>query len=94
MGRSTHVLGWKIAGRTDTDVLLSVSSPLLEARLVIQVRDATARHLTLIRFRRNLARVLWAVAAPIHERVIPYLLSGAAHRCVRDVPTVGAVGLE
>jgi hypothetical protein len=77
----THVLGWRIAQRTRTDVLLSVSSPLLDARLVIQVRGGITRHLTLIRFRRKLSRVLWALAAPIHERVIPYLLSGAAERC-------------
>jgi hypothetical protein len=78
---AAHVLGWRIVGRASSDVVLAVGSPLLEARLVIQVRDKMACHLTFIRFERRLTRVLWAVAAPIHERVIPYLLSDAAAGC-------------
>jgi hypothetical protein len=81
MGAPTHVLGWEIAGRTPTGVTLGVSSPLLDARLIIRARGATVLHLTLIRYRRKLTRVLWAAAAQIHERVIPYLLSTAARRC-------------
>jgi len=81
MRAPTHVLGWEIAGRTPTRVLLGVSSALLDARLIIPARGETVVHLTLIRYRRKLTRVLWAAVVQIHERVIPYLLSTAARRC-------------
>jgi hypothetical protein len=80
MRTPTHVLGWEIAGRTADGMLLGVRSPLLDARLIVKAHAGTVLHLTLIRYRRTLTSVVWAAAAPIHERVIPYLLAAAARR--------------
>jgi hypothetical protein len=74
----TKVLGWTIVSATPDAVLLGVESPLLRAQLVVRVEDVTVVHATFVTFRNRLGRSLWAVAAPIHRRVIPYLLTRAA----------------
>jgi hypothetical protein len=80
IGRPSHVLGWEIARQSTGDALLRVSSPLLDARLVVKTRTDTVVHLTLVRYRSRVTRAWWAIAAPVHECVIPYLLRSAARR--------------
>jgi hypothetical protein len=79
-----HVLGWKIVSRTPTTIVLGVESFVLSARLVVQVGDSQIVHATFVRYRRRPARILWAAAAPIHRRVVPYLLGRAARHPFRD----------
>ncbi|MCU1449767.1 MAG: hypothetical protein JWP02_1937 [Acidimicrobiales bacterium] len=74
----SHVLGWTILSTTPTAVILGVQSFVLTAHLVVRVQDSKVVHATFVRYERALARVLWAAAAPIHSRVIPYLLNHAA----------------
>jgi hypothetical protein len=72
-----HVLGWKILSATPTEIVIGVEGATLSAHQVVQVQDAKAVHATIVRYDRPAARVLWAVAAPIHVRVIPYLMARA-----------------
>jgi hypothetical protein len=76
----SHVLGWSILSTTPTAVILGVRSFVLTAHLVVRVQDSQVVHATFVRYERSLARVLWTAAAPIHRRVIPYLLNHAAAR--------------
>jgi hypothetical protein len=74
----SHVLGWKILWSTPTTIVLGVESFALSAHLVVQVEDSRVVHATFVRYERPPARVLWTFAAPIHRRVVPYLLGRAA----------------
>ena len=77
--RSTDlVAGWEIVSSTPTAVILAVGSFALSAHLVVQVEDSRIIHSTFVRYDRWPARFMWTVAAPIHRRVIPYLLEHAA----------------
>jgi hypothetical protein len=74
---SDHILGWRIVDRTSSAIVIGVEGPLLSARQVIQVDDDRLTHTTIVHHNRPAARVLWAVAAPLHLRAIPYLLHRA-----------------
>jgi hypothetical protein len=74
----SHVLGWTVVSTTPSAIVLGVDSFVLTAQLVVRVHDGLVVHATLVRYDRRVARVVWAVAAPIHRRVIPYLLGHAA----------------
>lgn len=45
---------------------------MLSAHLVVQVQDCKVVHATFVRYERRPARIVWAAAAPIHRRIIPY----------------------
>jgi hypothetical protein len=80
----SHVLGWMIVSTTPTTIVLGVESFVLSARLVVQVRDSQILHATLVRYTRRPARILWTAAAPIHRRLVPYLLGRAATHPFRN----------
>jgi hypothetical protein len=72
-----HVLGWKILSATPAEVVIAVEGATLSANQVVQVQDGKVVHVTIVRYDRPAARLLWGVAAPIHSRVIPYLMDHA-----------------
>jgi hypothetical protein len=77
-----HVLGWKILSAKPEAIVLGVESFMLTAHLVVHVKDTRVVHATFVRFERWPSRIVWAVSAPIHRRVIPYLLGRAAVRSI------------
>jgi hypothetical protein len=72
-----HVLGWKILSVTRAEIVIGVKGATLSAHQVVQVNDGEVIHATIVSYDRPAARVLWAVAAPIHVRTIPYLMEHA-----------------
>jgi hypothetical protein len=58
-------------------VVLGTGSFLLSARVVVLCTDSEVVHVTLVRYEHALGRVAWALAAPIHRRIAPYLLRRA-----------------
>jgi hypothetical protein len=72
-----HVLGWKVVRDAPIETVIGVEGATLSAHQVVQVQETRVVHVTLVRYDRPLARLLWAVAAPIHVRVIPYLMDHA-----------------
>jgi hypothetical protein len=72
------VLGWRILSSTRPAIVLATDSPLLTARLVVQVEGALVVHTTLVRAAGRLGHVVWAAATPIHQLAIPFLLNHAA----------------
>jgi hypothetical protein len=75
----SSVLGWRILSSTPPAIVLATDSPLLTARLVVQVEGALVVHTTLVRADGRLGRVVWAAATPVHQLAIPFLLNHAAH---------------
>jgi hypothetical protein len=72
-----HVLGWKILSVTSTEIAIGVEGATLSAHQVVQVKDGRVLHATNVRYDRPAAPVIWALAAPIHVRMIPYLMEQA-----------------
>ena len=73
-----HILGWRIMSNTPSVVVFGVESFTLTARLVVEVDASSVVHATFVRYDRRLGRVAWRVAAPIHRRIIPFLLQRAS----------------
>ncbi|HEX5406123.1 MAG TPA: DUF2867 domain-containing protein [Pseudonocardiaceae bacterium] len=69
-----YVQGWRIVGSTPDTVVFEAGSSLMVAHNVLRMRDSRVVLATFVSYRRWPARVLWAVAAPIHHVTIPYLL--------------------
>lgn len=75
---AAHIAGWDIASTSPGAVVMAADSFLLRANLIVRVDDDDVVHATFVQFERRPARVVWAVAAPIHQVIIPYLLRRAA----------------
>jgi Protein of unknown function (DUF2867) len=75
-----HVLGWRVVTREPDLIRLEAPAPLLRGTLVIQRVDPTCTRLTtsLFYIRPGAARIVWALAGPVHRRIAPYLLTHAA----------------
>jgi len=73
-----HVQGWPIAGSDDKSVALVARSRLLEAANVFQVDADAVTWVTLVRYQRPVARLLWGALAPVHQLTVPPLLARAA----------------
>ena len=88
-GRSDdYVLGWAVAegdlvaGSTE----LHAESRLLRARNIVMVEPSTVTWVTLVHYSHAVARLLWAVARPIHHLTIRARLARAA-RAAEVVPS-------
>lgn len=77
-GAPGHVLGCRIIHSEPTAFVLEQRSPLMTAHNVVLVEPARIVWATLVRYRSPLARPLWSVAAAIHHRTLPRLLTRAA----------------
>ena len=72
-----HVLGWPISSSGSDSITLEARSRLMVAQNIVIVSDSTVVLVTLVQFNGRTGRALWAVATPVHVRVIPYLLQRA-----------------
>lgn len=72
-----HVLGWPVADSGPHAIVLEAHSPLLTARNVAVVHDTDVVWVTFVRFKRRTARAVWSLAAPLHHRVVPRLMTRA-----------------
>jgi hypothetical protein len=73
-----QVLGARITSTGPTWLVLEQRSPLMLANNIVSVEQGRIVWVTVVRYRRRIARPLWAVSAVIHHRVLPYLLARAA----------------
>ena len=75
-----HILGWRIVASQPDVIHLEAVSPLLRGVVVGRRVDPTCVVVTTFVFykRPAVARVAWAVAGPMHRRIVPYLLAHAA----------------
>jgi hypothetical protein len=71
------------ASAPDT-VTLAAASRFLRAENIVAVGEGVVVWVTVVRYDSRAARPLWAVAAAIHHRTIPFLLGHAARVAALD----------
>jgi hypothetical protein len=71
------IAGWRIESSGSDALTLKADSPLLRARNTVRVSDSAVVVITDVHFERRTGRLLWAAVAPIHHRVMPFLLTRA-----------------
>jgi deazaflavin-dependent oxidoreductase (nitroreductase family) len=79
-----RVFGWTVVESAPETVVLEAPSSLMTARNVVSIDGARVRWSTTVSYRRPTARLLWALAAPFHERLIPARLREVAAPASRD----------
>jgi hypothetical protein len=86
-----RVLGWQIRSRTHDAIALEAAGPVLRGVVVVRRTEPTVAVIKSFVFfrRRMVARIVWAVALPIHRRLARYLLENAA-TLAADGRTYGA----
>jgi hypothetical protein len=72
-----HVLGWHIRQSDAQAVTLEAGSAMMDTQNVVLVNDSGVTWVTFVRFNNRLGRVLWLLAAPIHQWLIPRSLNRA-----------------
>ena len=75
-----HVLGWAVA---EGDLVAGSTALLAESRFlracnIVTVQETTVTWVTLVHYSHPAARLLWAIARPIHHLTMRYLLARAA----------------
>jgi hypothetical protein len=76
-GSPLSIAGWRIESSAADALTLQADSPLLRAHNTVRVSDSAVVVITDVHFERRAGRVLWAAVAPIHHRVMPFLLTHA-----------------
>jgi hypothetical protein len=71
-----HLLGWHIVTSEPELMQLEAAGPLMRGVIVVRRVGQTGATFTTFVFnvRRAPARIVWAIIAPLHRRVAPYLL--------------------
>jgi hypothetical protein len=73
-----HVLGWKIASSSPDLIILEAQFRYGVAHNLWWVDGSRVLAGTVVRYNKKAGRPVWAAVAPVHHRVIPYLLGRAA----------------
>jgi hypothetical protein len=73
-----HVLGWKIASISTDLVILEVKFRFGAAHNIVRVEGPRVVVATFVRHEERGGSTVWAMAAPLHHRIVPYLLGHAA----------------
>jgi hypothetical protein len=68
----SHVLGWHIDSSTPTAVVVSASSRILAATNTVTAEDDVIRWQTDVRYESVVGRLLWPLAALVHQRIVPW----------------------
>lgn len=72
-----YVLGNEIVRAKKNSVTLEMRSRFLIAQNVALADDFSLRWATFVYFRGRTGRLVWAAAAPVHQRTLPFLLRRA-----------------
>ena len=74
-GSRHHVAGWPVAASDEDSIVLAADSRILTARDVFTVSGEGVTWVTIVRFERPIARIVWGLAAPVHHLTVPWLLT-------------------
>jgi hypothetical protein len=77
---AANILGWSIRQSDPTHVVFEAESRILSAQNTVIVGDTTVTWITVVRYRKPPARVLWALARQLHQQIIPWSLRRADRR--------------
>lgn len=76
-----HVLGYRIEANERDYICFSVEWALgLACELVLYLGPSTAVLASFVELKRPAARIVWPMAVPVHERIVPRWLPGSASR--------------
>src|SRR3954453_20169317 len=75
-----HPLGWTVLREDEDAVVLAAEGPGGEARIVGTTPPGEVAVSTHARFDSRRSRALWRLLAPIHRRIVCYLLDNAVER--------------
>ena len=79
------VLGWRTLSSSRDAFHIATQGPLLRAEIVTRRTSPTTATLTTFLFyERRATRLLWLLIGPLHRRIAPYLLAGAADSLTRS----------
>jgi hypothetical protein len=80
----SRVLGWQIENASPDVVVMTVQAWVgLTSHLVVSVDAGLVAVASFVRYSgpgAPVARTVWAATIPLHERMLPYLLTGAMRR--------------
>ncbi len=68
----SYVVGWHIDSSTDRTVVVSASSRILSATNTLTAEDDMIRWETDVRFVHIVGRLVWPLAALLHQRIVPW----------------------
>lgn len=75
-----HVLGWPIVRADAHSITVAADSPFMNAENSIGLQNETIVWTTSITFTNRAGRVLWLVAKPVHQWLVPRALAPAIRR--------------
>ena len=73
-----HVLGWPIVDAAPARLVLETGFRFGTAQNVLRLDGGRVLLATLVRYEKRGGRTAWSSAAPLHHRIVPYLLGRAA----------------
>jgi hypothetical protein len=73
-----HVLGWTIATNEPDRVIIEAPFRFGTAHNLLSLEGSRVLFATFVRYEKRGGRIVWLSAAPLHQRIIPYLLGRAA----------------
>jgi hypothetical protein len=73
-----HVLGWKITVNQPDLIILEVRFRFGTAHNVVRVENSRVQIASYVRNEKWGGRAAWALVAPLHQQILPYLLGRAA----------------
>ncbi len=74
----TNLLGWEITEATQERVTLRAASPLVVAFNDVLRQGGRLVWVTRVTYRQELGHLLWMLAAPVHQALLPRLLLRAS----------------
>jgi hypothetical protein len=74
-----HAMGWRVVTSEPDLCRLEADGPRMAGTMVLRrVDPVTMRLTTFVRYRQPIARIIWAIAGPIHRRAAPQLMELSA----------------
>lgn len=78
-----HILGWHIRHSDPDRLTFEADSRIVDTQNVVLDDDSTVTWITFVRYNNVLGRVLWALAAPVHQVLTPFSLKRASRSRAR-----------
>lgn len=72
------VAGWPVIADNGAELVMGASSWLIDTQNIVTVSHGRIMWVTVVRYRKPIARLVWALATPIHHFSITRLLTRAA----------------
>jgi hypothetical protein len=79
-----YIAGWKIVDRGESWIRLEASGWSMTANIIFKVDEEEVSFVTLIRYDRRVAALIWTPVSAIHRRLAPGFLGHGVRRINRS----------